>query len=287
MRKRHRVCAYKPGSDSARKLARGLRIKRIRNPDNTTFAPRVGDTVVNWGRSAPFPSSWRSGLILNSPEAVGVASNKKLAFEMLGAAGVRIPRYTDDYARAKKWAKKRIVFGRRLLRSSSGRGIEIYKTPEDVRGGLPLYVRYTPKKDEYRVHVHGGAVIDVQKKMRRRGEFTGDPDTRNMVRNYDNGWVFGRCDINPPQDVIDQSVMAVAALKLDFGAVDVGWTENIQLATVYEVNTAPGLSGTTIQKYVDTFRNVRGIGNNAVRKTTMGVQGVRSKGRRANRRQSY
>lgn len=113
-----------------------------------------------------------------------------------------------------------------------------------------MYVRYVPKKDEYRVHVFNGRVIDVQKKMRRLGEFTGDPEIRNMVRNYDNGWIFGRSNIAPPQDVIDQSIAAVRALGLDFGAVDTGWTENIQQATVYEVNTAPGLAGSTVQSYI-------------------------------------
>jgi glutathione synthase/RimK-type ligase-like ATP-grasp enzyme len=195
----------------------------------------------------------RCGYVLNAPSAVKLASNKLKAFELLNSAGIKIPKYTLDVNVARKWARKRIVFGRRLLRSSSGRGIEIYKRPEDVREGLPLYVRYVPKKDEYRVHVMQGRVIDVQKKMRRSGEFLGDPETRNMVRNYDNGWVFGRAGIAPPRDVIDQSIAAVAALGLDFGAVDVGWTENIQQATVYEVNTAPGLTGTTLSTYIREF----------------------------------
>ncbi len=250
MPNRRRVCAYNPASDSARKLARGMGAKRIREPGATAFVPRTGDVVVNWGRSAPFPDWWGRGRIVNDPAKVRVASNKRLAFQVLQEAGVRVPSYTTDVAKARKWARKRIVFGRRLLKSSNGRGIEIYKTPEAIQEGLPLYVKYTPKKDEYRVHVMGGRIIDIQKKMRRRGEFYGDPDTRNMVRNYDNGWVFGRADITPPNDVLLQSVSAVKALGLDFGAVDVGWTENIQMATVFEVNTAPGLSGTTISNYV-------------------------------------
>lgn len=252
---RQRLCAYNAHSSSARKLAKGLHIKRIRNPDNTRFVPRPNDLVINWGRSASFPQRWWGrGEILNPPERVKIACNKKLAFELLQSAGVNIPKYTTDVALARKWAHKRIVFGRRLLRSSSGRGIEIYKTPDAVIEGLPLYVRYMPKKDEYRVHIYRGKIIDVQKKMRRLGNFTGDPEIRNMVRNYDNGWIFGRGNISPPQDVLIQSKRAVQALGLDFGAVDVGWTENIQKATVYEVNTAPGLTGSTLLSYINALK---------------------------------
>lgn len=254
---RKRLLVYNPFSASARALSRALSVKRIRDVDNTAFVPRAQDVVINWGRGGELPRTWLGrGRMLNSPEAVRVACNKKLAFEVLISAGVRVPKFTTDVAVARKWARKRIVFGRRLLRSSSGKGIEIYKKPEDVREGLPLYVRYTPKIDEYRVHVFDGEVVDVQKKMRRSGVFEGDPETRNMVRNYSNGWIFGRSNISPPEDVIVQSLVAVGALGLTFGAVDVGWTANIEVATVYEVNTAPGLTGTTLATYVRKFKGV-------------------------------
>lgn len=252
---RKRLCPYNKFSRSASALARGLRAKRISDPDSSRFVPRYGDTVINWGRSKPFPDTWlRGGRLVNSPEAVALASNKLRAFDRLREASINVPRYTTDVAVARKWARGRIVFGRRLLRSSSGKGIEIYKTPDAVRAGLPLYVRYVPKIDEYRVHVCFGRVIDVQKKMRRSGVFTGDPDLRNMVRNYDNGWVFGRSGIAPPTDVLTQATGAVLAIGLDFGAVDVGWTENIQKATVYEVNTAPGIVGTTLNSYIQALK---------------------------------
>jgi glutathione synthase/RimK-type ligase-like ATP-grasp enzyme len=234
-------------------------VKRIRDPEVTAFVPRHDDVVINWGRSKAFPRQWAGrGWLFNDPAKVAIAADKLKTFEVLSAAGIKIPKFTTDPEVAKRWARKRIVFGRRLLRSSSGRGIEIYKRPEDVSDSCRLYVRYVPKRDEYRVHVFRGTVIDVQKKMRRSGVFTGDPDLRNMVRNYDNGWVFGRAGIAPPEDVITQATNAVAAIGLDFGAVDVGWTENIQQATVFEVNTAPGLVGTTLERYIRAFRRMIG-----------------------------
>jgi D-alanine-D-alanine ligase-like ATP-grasp enzyme len=41
---------------------------------------------------------------------------------------------------------------------------------------------------------------------------------------------------------------------LDFGAVDVIWNEKEDKYYVLEVNTACGLEGTTLDKYVEQFR---------------------------------
>jgi hypothetical protein len=45
-------------------------------------------------------------------------------------------------------------------------------------------------------------------------------------------------------------------LHLDFGAVDVGWNEHHGEATIYEVNTAPGLEGTTLEKYYEGMAQI-------------------------------
>ena len=89
--------------------------------------------------------------------------------------------------------------------------------------------------------------MDVQQKRQRRAI-----DGINFqIRSHDNGWVFCRRHVAPPTDVLTQAVSAVSVLGLDFGAVDVGWNERNQEATVYEVNTAPGLEGTTLEVYKD------------------------------------
>ena len=53
---------------------------------------------------------------------------------------------------------------RHRLQGSGGEGIELVKTGE--LPDAPLYVRYIPKHDEYRVHVALGEAIDVQRKAR-------------------------------------------------------------------------------------------------------------------------
>ncbi|MNY63636.1 hypothetical protein D3C86_2006230 [compost metagenome] len=51
-------------------------------------------------------------------------------------------------------------------------------------------------------------------------------------------------------------MLAVNAIGLTFGAVDVIWNEYRHQAYVLEVNTAPGLTGTTLEKYAEAFRGL-------------------------------
>ena len=111
----------------------------------------------------------------------------------------------------------------------------------------PLYTKYIKKADEYRVHVFGGKVLDVQQKRKR--QCVDNADVNYQVRNARNGWVFCRGGVAAHERVIDAGVRAVAALDLDFGAADVGWNARNESATVYEVNTAPGVEGSTLEAY--------------------------------------
>ena len=116
----------------------------------------------------------------------------------------------------------------------------------------PLFVKYVPKKQEYRIHVCGGEAVDIQRKARRKDV---EDDAINWkIRNHDNGFIFARNEdgITPP-DVIKQAVDAVKVLGLDFGAVDVIFNDKEQKAYVLEVNTAPGLAGETLQGYLRRF----------------------------------
>ncbi|MNY81884.1 hypothetical protein D3C86_2236870 [compost metagenome] len=51
-------------------------------------------------------------------------------------------------------------------------------------------------------------------------------------------------------------MLAVNALGLDFGAADVIWNDHRKQAFVLEVNTAPGLTGTTLEKYAKALKEI-------------------------------
>ena len=118
----------------------------------------------------------------------------------------------------------------------------------------PLYTKYVKKADEYRIHVVDGHVIDIQQK-RKRKEILNE-DINYQVRNACNGWVFCRDNVTCPTVCLELAVAAVSALSLDFGAVDIGFNTRSKTAVVYEVNTAPGLEGTTLDKYYNAFRQL-------------------------------
>ena len=73
-------------------------------------------------------------------------------------------------------------------------------------------------------------------------------ESNPLIKNLDNGWVFCRTGISLPDDARNQAIAAVRSLGLDFGAVDVLYREREDKAFVLEVNTAPGLEGTTLER---------------------------------------
>lgn len=104
------------------------------------------------------------------------------------------------------------------------------------------------------MHVFNGAIIDVQRKMRNRD--VPDEQVNWMVRNHSNGFIFGREGVSLPSTATQLCIDAVAELGLDFGAVDLIWNEHSDTYYVLEINTAPGLTGTTLEKYAEAIEGL-------------------------------
>lgn len=237
---RKRVFPYLAGSRSASALA-GAIGGRVLRREGSTFVPRFGDKIINWGASqCPLP------VTLNQPEAVALAGNKRSAFERLHEAGLSIPRFSVD-RNGIEWPGTTVV--RHVLRGHSGEGLEIVEAGREPPPNAPLYVEYIPKQDEYRIHVVNGRVIAKQRKARDRSN--DDPDWR--VRNHQNGFIFVREGFDTPDQVVTLAVGAVAALGLDFGAADIIYNARRGAAYCLEVNTAPGLEGQTVTDYAEAF----------------------------------
>jgi hypothetical protein len=168
----------------------------------------------------------------------------------------RTPEYTTDFNTARHWlAAGFTVVERHVLNGHSGEGIRLVEPEagEEIQKA-PLYVKYIPKKQEYRIHVCGGIAVDIQRKARRKD--VADDAINWKIRNHGNGFVFARNeDGQVPIDVLDQSVRAIKSLGLAFGAVDVIFNDKLQQAFVLEVNTAPGLQGETLNGYVGRFKD--------------------------------
>jgi glutathione synthase/RimK-type ligase-like ATP-grasp enzyme len=191
---------------------------------------------------------------LNHPSNVSIARDKRETLTLLSHNGVPTVEWTLDVDVALQWfSHGDVVVQRNTATGQGGAGIVVCDPtlPGNVAptaAGV-LFTKYFKRKQEFRIHVWGNDVLDIQLKKKRRGE---EADPR--IRSHNNGWVFCREGVVCPEQVSTAAVEAVRALGLDFGAVDIGWNERKQTAAVFEVNTAPGVEGTTLDRYVSKIK---------------------------------
>jgi glutathione synthase/RimK-type ligase-like ATP-grasp enzyme len=178
-----------------------------------------------------------------------VVLNKVEQFERFKEAGVSAPKYALSDREARNIDCK-TLFARALINSTGGRGITEFERSAEQYPRAPLYTEYIPKKAEYRVHIFNGEVIDVQQKKKRR-EFGAERDTR--IRNLANGYVYTREGITQPEGVGTLAINAVNVVGYMYGAVDIIFNEKRNQCFVLEVNSRPGLQGTTLDKYTESL----------------------------------
>jgi glutathione synthase/RimK-type ligase-like ATP-grasp enzyme len=241
------ILPYKKGSQSAKALAvrlgelLGQKVYRV----ETGWKQKRPTTVINWGHSlsnAICSNMWNKYAML--------AGNKLDAFKFMQEK-CNVPDWTEDKEIARGWSRDGArVVARTVLNGHSGNGIIMFKGDEPVPNA-PLYVKYIPKKREYRVHVVFGQVIDIQQKRKHEG-FPKE-DTNFQVRNHHTGWVYCRENLEYSDEIKVQAIKACEALQLEFGAVDIIWNEKQDKYYVLEVNTAPGLEGLTVESYAQAF----------------------------------
>lgn len=104
--------------------------------------------------------------------------------------------------------------------------------------GWDWFSSYVPVANEFRVWVFRGKLLDTYEKiMKRPGDY------RYIGRNFRNGFDFELVSSTPSNAASAayyEAKLALAALNLDFGAVDLLRGEDGQ-TYVLEVNTAPGV----------------------------------------------
>lgn len=176
--------------------------------------------------------------------------NKIEQFQRFQTHQVSCPSFTTDRNQIGELGS-RLVFGRTLVSSTNGRGIIEFNSEDEQPPYAPLYTAYVPKKAEYRVHVFNGEVIDIQQKRKSRSFDKELRDSR--IRNVNNGYVYCRDGINPPDGITNLAIAAVNACEYQYGAVDIIYNEKRNQCYVLEVNSRPGLIRTTLDKYTDAI----------------------------------
>lgn len=249
---RYRVLPYRQGSKGAKALADALG-GRVLKLEGSTFVPKPDDVLINWGNT----EAAALGAFLNPSAVIKNASNKLKFFNLMKEKGLSdvIP----DYWTYPSQIPQEVFEGdgqvvcRTVLAGHSGDGIVI---ASDSNGlvAAPLYVRYVPKKEEYRVHQGRGGLICVQRKARKLS--VPDQEINWQVRNLANGFNFVWLDKEDcPAPVLSAAERALQASGLDFGGCDIIWNVQKQQALVLEINTACGLEQRTAEAYAAYFQN--------------------------------
>lgn len=239
------------------------------------IAPKLGkySILINWGVSnIPWLNKyflhWNQTKgdnlkILNNPVMLHNAIDKKRTLTLLSSNGVPVPSFTFDQDQAEQWFEEKenaIVFCRTKTNSFQGKGIVIARSKSELVPA-PLYTLRVPKKWEYRVHAFHDKIVCIQQKKRLSPEKLaerGIEESDGLIRSWDNGYIFSKelahqMDSQVIQDLTRYSIEAVRCLGLDFGAVDLMVT-NKGNVRVLEVNTSPGIEGSTVNSYVAIFQ---------------------------------
>jgi len=259
-KRRVRLIPYKQGSLSCKNIAEAIGAKRIKVNGQSRFQNTADDFCINWGNSAALDNiDYR--YVLNHPEAVRETSNKLSFFQRVSQEGLQelVPNFYTNKEDIPNDVSFPIVC-RTILNGHSGRGIVIANCRDELVDA-PLFTQYVKKTTEYRIHFayplrgdkQESIILAVQQKRRRL-----DHDNPNwQIRNHDNGFIYAREDVNPPDCVIASARMIFEqATDLDFGAVDVVYNQHYDRAYVLEVNTAPGLEGQTLNDYAKHFGDI-------------------------------
>ena len=180
----------------------------------------------------------------------GGGRDKLQQYQWFHQQGIPAVLFTTDIEQAKQWCSEgQTVFGRTLLRSSCGKGIKVFTSVDEVTP-CPVYTLYKKKKREFRVHIFKDQVVTVLEKKRKK-EFEGVRDTK--IRNIANGYVFVQNLQDFPEQVKTLALQAASVVQSDFKGVDIGYNEKNNEVFVIEVNSAPGITGNNVGKYVQTI----------------------------------
>lgn len=197
---------------------------------------------VNWGRNV-------ANSALN-PDISNV-TNKRVMRELFEENDVPMPRLMsfDELAEAYHNGEEVKAIGR-PDKHSKGRGLWRIDSLKSLlvatkgtkkKRAATHYMEFVESDREYRVHIFKGKSIRISRK-----EFLEDGG---------HSYTTAKPGDIKLRQVREAAKLAVKAVGLDFGAVDIlARGENNEDVWVLEVNAAPGLGGTMPQLYLDTFK---------------------------------
>ena len=264
MKKTVKIFAYNQGSRSARALAEKLGVLRIRHLDSK-FRAKEHHKIINWGSRRLPPNVVGAGTIINPTEFVSLCADKTETLQFCAEKEIPHVEFTTDDDEAYEWLQEGcVVVGRETTKGRGGEGILVFEHIEDFVSKLPLYTKYFPKKQEWRVHIssHSGPFY-LQRKVLRRGVDPEEVDWK--IRNLEGGFIFQRYNEDVPDRVVELSVLLYQKVKKVFPEdswilnADILFNEKKNRAVVCEFNSAPGLDDMSASVYAEELKRILGF----------------------------
>jgi len=212
--------------------------------------------VINLGVTADLNYH---GKILNAQNMVRASSNKKQARSLFAEREVPAPTF---YPQSGAVSKTDLPVVGRTSYHRKGEGFWFCKTLSDVRkatsAGATHFLAFIPNTREYRVHCFiKSKYRELEPEKREPDHYVsikisekvwqgeGKPNENEPQKNHEFGWIF-----LGPQNRREEELNlvrytakeAIAALGMDFGAVDVMYRIRTKQALVLEVNSTPSLA---------------------------------------------
>lgn len=224
-----RLVSNKLGSKSLRLLQEGLSTK-IGYRVLRSKTPRLGQENIVYGD----------------------CKDKLYQYQWFKEQGLSVLEFTTSKEEAGTWVEQgAVILARTLTRSSEGKGIVIVeKEGQTLLPYAPVYTKYKKKKREFRVHIFKNNVVQILEKRKRKG-FGGERETK--IRNTANGYVFCSQDVVEPPGIHELALAASKVTNSDFKGVDIGFNEKLNELFVIEVNSAPGIQGSNVQRYIEAI----------------------------------
>ncbi len=243
-----------------RKMLADLYGDRVRGgyPKRLASVLKAGEKpklIINLGVTDDLPGY--DGEIINTQDMVRAASNKKKARQIFSEQGVPAP---ELFLKPGEISKDDLPVVGRTSYHHKGQGFWFCKTLAQVKRaskeGATHFMEFVNNTREYRVHTfikkkywdskerkpENYVSIKISEKV---WQGASEPNVNEPQKNHEFGWTFlGPQDRREEElDVVRYAAkQAIAALGLDFGAVDVMYRIRAKQPYVLEVNSTPSLS---------------------------------------------
>lgn len=248
-----------------RKTSDDANVQKLLNGEYIKFRTTGKNLLVNWGDCFYLPIHEKLKSEHDTLNCFPLYDfvNKKKFFEKYSAF---TPKYFTTREQAEEYQKsfssettRPVLVERHKLTGTGGEGIRLVGRDDELSPAAKLYVAYVPKEREYRIHFFrkkdGSIAFRTQVKKLATVATGKEVPNQYQIRNHTNGWVYcTNGDDKIPHPCSSLAGAFTCAVPLDFGALDIIYNKLTDKAYILEVNTAPGIVGSTVEFYAEQLR---------------------------------